>query len=193
MEYHRTRSPQQQSAARRRTPPLPPQGGRGGGRRDGGNPARKAAGPAPAPTAPRAEPASGGGRLSGPRLTGLGAALFCGVVMLVLGCLDRLLFGASPTVYGVLFLPVCALTAVWVRRGDLLAAPVVVPNAFVVGLLPLAGGDEGFKGRLVGLVTALAVQAGWLYGGTLIAGAIGLVRRVRLVRRRRLARLRPPA
>lgn len=37
--------------------------------------------------------------------------------MFVLGCIDQLLFGASLTVYGVLFLPVCVLTAVWIRRG----------------------------------------------------------------------------
>ncbi|QTE00641.1 hypothetical protein S1361_25135 [Streptomyces cyanogenus] len=37
----------------------------------------------------------------------------------------------------------------------------------------------------MGLVTGLATQAGWLYGGTLTAGLIALVRRVRWVRRRR--------
>lgn len=56
--------------------------------------------------------------------------------MFVLACLDELLFGASPALYGVLFLPVCALTALWVRRGDLVSAPVVVPIAFAFGLLP---------------------------------------------------------
>lgn len=44
-------------------------------------------------------------------------------------------------------------------------APVVVPIAFAVGLLPMADGDGGTGGRLMGLVTALATQAGWLYGG----------------------------
>lgn len=37
----------------------------------------------------------------------------------------------------------------------------------------------------MGLVTGLATQAGWLYGGTLAAGVIVLVRRVRWVRARR--------
>lgn len=37
--------------------------------------------------------------------------------MFLLGGLSAVLFGASLTAYGVLFLPVCVLTAVWVRRG----------------------------------------------------------------------------
>jgi hypothetical protein len=112
--------------------------------------------------------------------------------MLALGFLDRLLFGASPLVYGVLFLPVCVLTAVWVRRGDLVSAPVVAPIAFAVGLLPLAHGD-GAGSRLMALFTALATQAGWLYGGTLIAGSIVTVRKLRLMAQRAAgARRRPP-
>jgi hypothetical protein len=103
--------------------------------------------------------------------------------MFALGCLDQLLFGASLTVYGVLFLPVAALTALWVRRGDLVIAPVVVPIAFALGLLMVIDGDGGVGSRLVGLVTALATQAGWLYGGTLVAGVIATVRRVRMLRR----------
>lgn len=95
------------------------------------------------------------------------------------------MFDGSLTLYGVLFLPVCVLTALWVREGDVLSAPVVVPIAFVVGLLPVADGDGGLTGRMVGLATGLATQAGWLYGGTLVAGVIVLARRVRWVRRRR--------
>jgi uncharacterized membrane protein AbrB (regulator of aidB expression) len=44
----------------------------------------------------------------------------------------------------------------------------------------------------MGLATALATQAGWLYGGTLVAGVIATVRKVRLMRRRADKR-RPPA
>ncbi len=113
--------------------------------------------------------------------------------MLVLGLLTEALFGASLTVYGVLFLPVCVLTALWVREGDLLIAPVVVPIAFAVGLAPVAdeGGGSALD-RLMGMVTGLATQAGWLYGGTLLASVLVLVRRVRRVRtaNRRLARSR---
>ncbi|MCW7942201.1 membrane protein [Streptomyces hygroscopicus] len=127
--------------------------------------------------------------MPGPRLTGLGGGLFCAAVMVALGCLDRLLF-ESLTVYGVLFLPVAALTALWVRRGDLVAAPVVVPIAFAVGLLTVAEGDGGLGGQMVGLVTGLATQAGWLYGGTLVAGVIATVRRVRMMRRRAAQRRR---
>ncbi|GGJ09526.1 hypothetical protein GCM10010121_019860 [Streptomyces brasiliensis] len=123
-------------------------------------------------------------RLPNPRLTGLGAGLFCAVGMSLLGLLDALLFGASLTMYGVLFVPVCVLTALWVRGSDLMTAPIIVPIAFAVGLLPVADAGGGTAGRLMGLVTALATQAVWLYGGTLVAGVIVLVRRIRLVKRR---------
>ncbi|MGW3100785.1 DUF6542 domain-containing protein [Streptomyces sp. NPDC001100] len=189
MEQHRTRPPQ--PGARRGAPPLPPQAGRG----PNGGPARTPRpGPQPRGTAQRrpaavrrpgpATPQSVR-PLPNPRLTGLGGGLFCAAVMIVLGFLDQLLFGASLTVYGVLFLPVCVLTAVWIRRGDLLTAPVVVPIAFAAGLLPVADGSGGLGNRLMGLVTALATQAGWLYGGTLVAGLIATVRRIQLVNRRR--------
>ncbi|GEC05835.1 hypothetical protein SSP24_34900 [Streptomyces spinoverrucosus] len=126
-----------------------------------------------------------------PRLTGLGCGLFCGAVMLTFGFLDSLLFGSSLVVYGVLFLPVCVLAAVWVRGVDLVTVPVVVPIAFALGLVFVADRGEGLSGRAVGLFTALATQAGWLYGGTLVAGSIVTVRKVQLMRRR-VARNRPP-
>ncbi|WP_319362681.1 DUF6542 domain-containing protein [Streptomyces scabiei] len=125
-----------------------------------------------------------------PRLTDLGCGLFCGLAMLVLAGLDRLLFGASPALYGVLFLLVSALTAVWVRGGDLASAPVVVPIAFAAGLPLLAEGEGGLGGHLMALVTALAMQAGWLYGGTLVAGVIVTVRKLRLMARRAAERER---
>ncbi|KAB1147701.1 hypothetical protein F7R91_11460 [Streptomyces luteolifulvus] len=169
MEQHRTR-PRQYRPPRGR-PPLPAQAQR-----------RPAAVRRPAPPPAPARPTVR--RLPNPRLTGLGGGLFCGAVMVVLGWLDQVLFGASLTVYGVLFLPVCALTACWIRRGDLVTAPVVVPIAFAVGLLPLADEGGGFLGSLMGLFTALATQAGWLYGGTLVAGVIATVRKIRLMSRR---------
>ncbi|HSX98619.1 MAG TPA: DUF6542 domain-containing protein, partial [Streptomyces sp.] len=94
-----------------------------------------------------------------PRLTDLGCGLFCGLAMFLIACLDRLLFDASPTLYGMLFLLVSALTAMWVRSGDLASAPVVVPIAFVAGLPPLAEGEGGLGGHLMALVTTLAMQA----------------------------------
>ncbi|MEU6469097.1 DUF6542 domain-containing protein [Streptomyces massasporeus] len=196
MEQYRTRSPQYGPRRDRPRPPrqpVPSQAGRGAG----GEPVRAARPPGPrrrpAPVrrpAPAPVPAAGG--LPNPRLTGLGSGLFCAVVMFLLGALCSALFGASLTAYGVLFLPVSALTALWVRRGDLMTAPVVVPIAFAVGLLPVADGEDGNSGTLMGLVTALATQAGWLYGGTLIAGLIVIVRRIRMVHRRRTAGVRPP-
>ncbi|MFH8880514.1 DUF6542 domain-containing protein [Streptomyces californicus] len=135
-------------------------------------------------------------RFPNPRLTGIGAGLFACLTMFVLACLDRLLFDSSELVYGLLFLPVSALTALWVRPADLVTAPISVPIAFAVGVFPISGGSDGFGGQLMGLVTALAVHAGWLYGGTLIAGLIASVRKVRLMRARRqyvLAQERNPA
>ncbi|MEU4128723.1 DUF6542 domain-containing protein [Streptomyces wuyuanensis] len=137
-------------------------------------------------------------RLPNPRLTGLGAGLFVCTLMLVIGSLDQLLFDGSAIVYGVLFLPVSALTAFWVRGADLVTAPISVPIAFAVGLLPITGGSEGTGGsggigvQIMAVVTALAVQAGWLYGGTLVAGLIATVRKIRLMTTRRRTR-RPTA
>ncbi|MER5274677.1 DUF6542 domain-containing protein [Streptomyces sp. NPDC002809] len=123
-------------------------------------------------------------RLPNPRLTGIGAGLFAAAVMFVIGCADWLLFDASSAVFGVLFLPVSALTALWVRPADLVTAPISVPIAFAVGIIPISGGTGGFGGQTMAVVTALAVHAGWLYGGTLVAGLIATVRKVRLMRAR---------
>ncbi len=126
-------------------------------------------------------------RLPNPRLTGLGAGLFASAAMLVIGFLDRVLLDGSPLVFGLLFLPVSALTALWVRTADLVTAPISVPIAFAVGVVPIAGGTGGFGGQAMAVVTALAVHAGWLYGGTLVAGLITCVRKVRDMGRRQRA------
>lgn len=104
--------------------------------------------------------------------------------MFLLGCLDSLLFDGGPLMYGLLFLPVAALTALWVRPADLVTAPISVPISFAFGSLPIAGGTGGAGGRIVALITTLALNAGWLYGGTLVAGVITTVRKVRMIRRR---------
>ncbi|MBT2438877.1 hypothetical protein J7E93_01790 [Streptomyces sp. ISL-36] len=133
-------------------------------------------------------------RLPNPRLTGLGAGLFASATMLVLGFLDWLILDGQPIVYGLLFLPVSALTALWVRTADLVTAPISVPIAFAVGVVPISGGTAGFGGQAMAVVTALAVHAGWLYGGTLVAGLIASVRKVRdMGRRQRAAALRGQA
>ncbi|WP_246212418.1 DUF6542 domain-containing protein [Streptomyces abyssomicinicus] len=107
-------------------------------------------------------------RFPNPRLTGLGCGLFCAAAMVTLGLLSMLL-GGSLTVYGLLFLPVSLLTAVWVRPGDLLTAPIIGPIAYALGLLFIADGS-GVGGQAMGYFTALATGAGWLYGGVLITG-----------------------
>ncbi|MEV6331712.1 DUF6542 domain-containing protein [Streptomyces sp. NPDC051909] len=126
-------------------------------------------------------------RLPNPRLTGLGAGLFASAVMLVIGFLDWLILDGSPVAFGLLFLPVSALTALWVRTADLVTAPISVPIAFAVGVVPISGGTGGVGGQAMALVTALAVHAGWLYGGTLVAGVIASVRKVRDMGRRQRA------
>ncbi|MFD6250227.1 DUF6542 domain-containing protein [Streptomyces roseolus] len=124
-------------------------------------------------------------RLPSPRLTGLGAGLFASAAMLVIGFLDWLVLDGSPLAFGLLFLPVSALTALWVRPADLVTAPIAVPIAFAVGVVPISGGSDGFGGQAMAVITALAVHAGWLYGGTLVAGLIASVRKVRDMGRRR--------
>ncbi|MFF3844886.1 DUF6542 domain-containing protein [Streptomyces sp. NPDC002328] len=125
--------------------------------------------------------------LPNPRLTGLGAGVFCGALALLLGWVDELLAGGSSTVYGVLFLPVCLLTALWVRGPELVAAPVVVPIAFTLGLLPKTDGGDGSGARLMSLFTALGTHVAWLYAATLAAGVVALIRGLgRLAHRRRV-------
>jgi hypothetical protein len=116
-------------------------------------------------------------RLPNPRLTGLGCGLLCTAAMVGLGLLSMLL-GATVTVYGLLFLPVSLLTAVWVRPGDLLTAPIIGPIAYALGLVFIADGS-GVGGQAMGFFTALATGAGWLYGGVLITGLTATARWIR--------------
>ncbi len=105
--------------------------------------------------------------------------------MAVVAGLDWLLFDGSMIAYGLLFVLVAATTALWVRPADLVTAPIAVPIAFAAGVWPIAGGSGGFGGQLMGVVTALALHAGWLYAGTLLAALIVLVRKAVLISRRR--------
>ena len=187
MEQHRTRTPQ------RRQPAQAPHAASSGGLGEGpaGGPVSVVVAPAPA-AAPNRGSRPGGvppvvlalRRFPDPRLTGIGAGLFAVLTMFLLACADQLLLGGSEIVYGVLFLPVSALTALWVRPADLVTAPIIVPIAFAVGVIPVAGGTGGFGGQAMAVVTALAVHAGWLYGGTLVAGLIASVRKIRQMRER---------
>ncbi|MFG2592043.1 DUF6542 domain-containing protein [Streptomyces sp. NPDC048438] len=187
MDQHRTRTPQRAQPPQGR--PAPP-GGLDEATGAAGYPVAVAVAPAPA-AGPGPGPRRGAPpvvlalrKFPNPRLTGIGAGLFAALAMFLLACVDRLLFGGSELVYGLLFLPVSALTALWVRPADLVTAPIIVPIAFAVGVIPVAGGTGGFGGQAMAVVTALAVQAGWLYGGTLIAGLIASVRKIRHMRER---------
>ncbi|WP_344325651.1 DUF6542 domain-containing protein [Streptomyces macrosporus] len=112
----------------------------------------------------------------GARLTGLGCGLLATGSATAAGGLDALLLDGDPTVYGICFVLVSAVCALWVRPADLAAAPIAAPIAFTAGLLFLGGDSGGSAGWLVELVTALAVNAGWVYGGTLAAVLVVLAR-----------------
>jgi len=128
------------------------------------------------------------------RLTALGCALFAVLASVLAGGADQLLLGGSASVYGCLFVVIAALAASWVRPADLVTGPVVAPLAFTAGLSFISdgAGGSGFTGHLLGLFPALAVNAFWLYGGTLLAVLIALVRKLSLVAARR-SRPRPYA
>ncbi|MFE2549251.1 DUF6542 domain-containing protein [Streptomyces sp. NPDC059355] len=174
MEHYRTRSadhPQRQQPERQqpeRQQPRSPAPPVGGVPAQGGRPR-----PAPARRLPR------------PRLTGLGGGLFACVAMTLAAGIAWLLFGGSLLAYGLLFLLVAAATALWVRPADLITAPISAPIAFAVGVWPLSG---GFGAEAMGIVSALALHAGWLYGGTLVSALIVVVRKAVLISRRRLPR-----
>lgn len=127
-------------------------------------------------------------RLPAPRLTALGAGVLAVLLMTVVGALDALLLDGSPAVYGVFFVLVSAASAGWVRPAELYGAPVAAPLAYVAGLFFVSPGGEGFGNTVMGLVSGLSLQAGWVYGGTCVAGVIALVRRIAYVRRRRARR-----
>ncbi|MCJ1677908.1 hypothetical protein MTF65_11250 [Streptomyces sp. APSN-46.1] len=125
-----------------------------------------------------------GRRLPRPKLTGLGGGLFACVAMLLVAGIAWLIFGSSLFVYGLLFLPVAAATALWVRPADLITAPISVPIAFAAGVWPISGGSGGFGSQVMGVVSALSLHAGWLYAGTLVAALIVLVRKAVLIGKR---------
>jgi hypothetical protein len=87
---------------------------------------------------------------------------------------------------GLTYVLVCFQVAIRVRAADLAAAPISGPIAFAVTLGVLqAGPATGFTGRMVGLATALALQAGWLFTGTAVSVVITLARHISLTRAKR--------
>ncbi|MCF3105688.1 hypothetical protein IPZ58_29435 [Streptomyces roseoverticillatus] len=178
MEQPSTRTPRGKA---RRVPPVPRpaapvgQGAAAGLRRPRGGPS--------------AAQLRGLGRLPAPRLTGLGSGLLTTLWMLGTGWLDSRA-GGSPGFYGICFLLAGTVCALWVRPADLATAPVAAPIAFAVGAVPLVDAGSGVGSRVMGLVTLLSLNAGWLYAGTLLTALVALTRRIALVRRRKQARLR---
>ena len=108
--------------------------------------------------------------------------------MMGFGWLEGALFGGAPVVYGVLFVLVSAVGALWVRPSELYAAPAIAPLAYTLGLFFAGGSGDGAAGVLQNVFTSLALHAVWLYAGTLIATLIVLVRKVVLLFQRRQRR-----
>lgn len=133
-------------------------------------------------------PSAESGARPAPRLTGLGTGVFAGLLMMLFGWLEGALFDGAPAFYGVLFVLVCAVAALWVRPAELYAAPVIAPLAYTVGQFFAGGSGEGLTGVLQNVFTSLALHAAWLYAGTLTAALIVLVRKAVLAVRQRRQR-----
>lgn len=127
-------------------------------------------------------------RLPSAKLTGLGCWLLATLTLLAFAYVDRQLLGAAPAPYGVFFLLVSIGAAFWVRPYDLICAPITLPIAFTLGALPIHRGGDGFDGLVMGVFTVLALDAGWLYAGTLVCALIAIVRRSLVIARRRANR-----
>ncbi|WUJ98540.1 hypothetical protein OHT02_25860 [Streptomyces platensis] len=127
-------------------------------------------------------------RMPAAKLTGLGCWLLATLALLAFAFVDRLLFGGAPAAYGVCYLLVGIGAALWIRPYDLICAPVTLPIAFALGALPIQHGGDGFEGLLMGLFTVLALNAGWLYAGTLVCALLAILRRALLIARRRASR-----
>ncbi|MGH3324433.1 MAG: DUF6542 domain-containing protein [Streptomyces sp.] len=117
------------------------------------------------------------------RLTALGSGLLAVLLMMLAGSLDALLLGGSFVAYGAVFILVSVICAAWVRPAELFTAPIAVPIAFTLGVFFISGGtgNEGLKGHLMGLFPALALNAVWLYAGTLAATLVAFVRKLALL------------
>ncbi|NGN68116.1 hypothetical protein G5C51_29975 [Streptomyces sp. A7024] len=116
--------------------------------------------------------------------------------MLLTGLLVQWSGERMPVFYGCVFLLVTGAAAVWVRPADLVTAPVAAPIAFAAGLLAAQGsGAGGIVDRVMAIGTDLALQAPWLYAGTIASVAVVFVRWLALLAvrqaRRRQRRDRP--
>ncbi|KRV47031.1 hypothetical protein AQ490_09750 [Wenjunlia vitaminophila] len=120
-----------------------------------------------------------------------------GVVLLLLslaaGVADAQTGDDYGFLFGVGFVAACLVTTVWVRRSDVVAAPVCAPLAYAVALaVTTPSDDEGLLQRAVTVATDLAVNADWLYAGTAVAVALALLRHLAGNRRDRQERRSAP-
>jgi hypothetical protein len=123
------------------------------------------------------------------RLTGLGTGLLTTVVTVLGGAVDSFLFDGPGVLFGLVFVAVSVVGAVYVRPYDLVAAPVAAPIAFAAGIaLTADDGNGGLAGHLIGVFTGLALMTGWLYTGTVLAALIVAVRALLRPSRRRRSR-----
>ncbi|MEY9963417.1 hypothetical protein ABIA33_001450 [Streptacidiphilus sp. MAP12-16] len=122
------------------------------------------------------------------RLTAVGGAVVTLGATFLGGAVDFWLFAGTGVLMGLVYVATCFQVAVRVRPADLAVAPVSGPIAFAGTLLVLGSAPTGgLVGRLIGLATALALQAGWLFTGTAVSALIVLARHVALSRARRRA------
>lgn len=114
----------------------------------------------------------------GHRLTGLGTGVVTTAITIAGGGADALLSGSPGILFGLVFLLASAAGALWVRPGDLAAAPISAPIAFAVALALTGTTGGGLLAYVMSMVTGLATRASWLYCGTLLSAAIAGVRRL---------------
>ncbi len=124
-------------------------------------------------------------RPAGPRLTAAGGGLLAVAAMLGAGAFVQVAMGTAPVFYGVVFLLLSVCCALWIRPSDVIAAPIAMPIAFAAGTLALGEGSDGVSSHVMAAGTTLALEAPWLYGGTLLAAALALLRHFALLAVRR--------
>ncbi|WP_199850444.1 DUF6542 domain-containing protein [Streptomyces sp. CMB-StM0423] len=124
-------------------------------------------------------------RPAGPRLTAAGGGLLAAAVMLGTGAFVQVVMGTAPVFFGVVFLVLSVCCALWIRPADVIAAPIAMPIAFAAGTLAVGEGSGGISAHLMAAGTTLALEAPWLYGGTLLAAAVALLRHFAMLAVRR--------
>jgi uncharacterized membrane protein YjjB (DUF3815 family) len=140
--------------------------------------------PSGATRAPESGPSRGVRSGQGRRSLTVPAAVLCAVTFTLLGAgIDVLLGRGLGVPFAIGFVAGSALAAARVRRGDLLAGPVVPPLAFVAvvaAVAPLLPGNTGYwlTDVVVQVGTALVLDAPVLLIGTALAAGIALARRL---------------